>query len=118
MQEIKKRRGPEPIPAEQKRGKRISVYLTGAEYAELLSRVKSKDDLAPYIRAQAFAGKTPVAVEVPAINLRVYAELARVASNLNQISRKLNAADIVDVSQLQTELHAFRLALISQGGQE
>lgn len=111
----KKKYGPEPIPAQDKRQKRLNVFFSQAEYAELLTRVKRKSGLSAYIRSQAIAGKTQLSVVVPEINLKAYAELARAAGNLNQLARKLNAADIIDVSQLQTELHAFRLALISGG---
>jgi len=113
----KTRRGPEPIPVVDKRKKRLNVFFSDAEYIELLSRVKRKSALSSYVRRQAIAGKTQLSVVVPEINLQVYAELARVAGNLNQIARKLNASDIIDVSQLQAELHAFRLALIREGGQ-
>lgn len=117
QQLVKRRRGPAPTPEQQKRKKRISVYLTDVEYSELLSRVNHKDDLAPYMRAQAFAGKTPYSVKVPEINLQAYAELARAAANLNQIARSLNEGSPVDISTLQEALHAFRLGLIKQGGQ-
>ncbi len=113
----KKKYGPEPIPAQDKRQKRLNVFFNAAEYAELLTRVKRKSGLSSYIRSQAIAGKTQLYVAVPEINLKAYAELARTAANLNQLARKLNASDIIDVSQLQTELHAFRLALVS-GGQQ
>ena len=115
--ERKKKYGPEPIPAQDKRKKRLNVFFSDAEYAELLTRVKRKSGLSSYIRSQAIAGKTQLSVVVPEINLKAYAELARAAGNLNQLARKLNASDIIDVSQLQTELHAFRLALVS-GGQQ
>lgn len=113
----KKKYGPEPIPAQDKRQKRLNVFFSQAEYAELLTRVKRKSGLSSYIRSQAMAGETQLSVVVPEINLKAYAELARAAGNLNQLSRKLNASDIIDVSQLQAELHAFRLALISGGPQ-
>lgn len=111
----KKRRGPAPTPEEQKRKKRISVYLTGAEYAELLGRVNHKDDLSPYMRAQAFAGKTRYSVKVPELNLQAYADLARAAANLNQLARYLNGGDLLGIPEIQDALHTFRLALIQQG---
>lgn len=112
----KKKYGTEPIPAQDKRQKRLNVFFSDAEYAELLTRVKRKSGLSAYIRSQAIAGKTQLSVVVPEINLKAYAELARTAANLNQLARKLNSSDIIDLTQLQAELHAFRLALIRQGG--
>jgi hypothetical protein len=110
---MSKKRGPEPKPAQHKRDRRISVYLSEVEYADLVQRVP-KLDLCNYIRAQVFAGKTPYRVSIPEINLKAYSELGRIASNINQIARKLNAAEIIDLSQLQTELDALRLALIEE----
>lgn len=105
-----KKPGPTPKP-EQKRNKRVSVYLSDTEYAELMRRVPHAE-ICDYIRAQVFAGKTPYRVAIPEINLKAYSEMGRVASNINQIARKLNAADIIDLSQLQAEVDALRLALI------
>lgn len=106
-----KKPGPAPIPPELKRNKRISVYLSDAEYVDLVQRVP-KSDLCNYIRAQVFSGKTPYRVAIPEINLKAYSELGRVASNINQIARKLHSSDIIDLSLLQAELDALRLALI------
>jgi hypothetical protein len=106
-----KKPGPAPKSAEQKRNRRISVYLSDTEYAELTQRVP-KSDLCNYIRAQVFEGTVEVKKIIPDINLQAYGELGRVASNLNQIARKLHSADIIDLSLLQAELHAFRVALI------
>lgn len=117
QEQIKRRRGPAPSPEQQKRKTRISVYLTDAEYSELLSRVKHKDDLAPYMRAQAFTGKTPLSVEVPAVNLKTYAELARAAGNLNQIARHLNGGEAVDMIAIQQALEAFRQSLVRSPSQ-
>ncbi|MNO01967.1 hypothetical protein D3C81_2222460 [compost metagenome] len=68
------------------------------------------------MRAQAFAGKTPYSVKVPEINLQAYAELARAAANLNQIAKAMNEGAPLELQQIQEALHAFRLALIRQGG--
>lgn len=113
----KRRRGPAPIPVGDKRYNRLNVFFSDAEYAELLSRVKIKSRLSSYVRRQAIAGQTELTVEVPQINIKAYAELARVANNLNQIARKLNAADIIDISQLLVELQTFRKALIGRPGE-
>lgn len=110
----KRTRGPVPRPAGEKRNKRVSVYFTDAEYADLLKRVQAPSDLSHYARHQLFAGKTPYRLVVPEINLKAYSELGRVASNINQIARKLNAADIIDLSGLLAELATLRLALIEK----
>ena len=109
-------RGPAPRPASEKRSKRVSVYFTDAEYADLLKRVQAPGDLSHYARHQMFAGKTPYRLVVPEINLKAYSELGRIASNINQIARKLNSADIIDLNALLDELGALRLALIAGPG--
>lgn len=111
---MSKKRGPSPKPSEQIRTKRISVYLSDTEYADLVKRVPNHHELCNYIRAQVFAGKTPYSVSIPDINLKAYSELGRVGSNLNQIARHLNASAPVELQQLLDEIAAFRLALIEQ----
>ncbi len=52
---------------------------------------------------------------VPELNRKAYTELARSASNLNQIARKLNAGDKVEAEAIMKELQAFRLKLLGVG---
>lgn len=111
---MSKKRGPAPKSPEHIRTRRISVYLTDAEYADLVQRVSNPSDLCNYIRAQVFAGRTPVRVAIPEINLKAYSELGRVGSNLNQIARHMNAGVPVELQQILNEIAAFRLALIEQ----
>lgn len=108
----KRKRGPDPMPVKDKREHRLNVFFSDAEYADLLSRVKKKSQLSSYVRRQAIGGKTQLSVVVPEINVQAYSELARVAGNLNQISRKLNSSDIIDLSLLLSELESFRKALV------
>lgn len=111
-EEVKKRkRGPAPSEG-PKRTQRLNVFFTEAEYSDLLTRVRSKWNLAEYVRAQTIRGEVEVSISVPEINIKAYAELARTAANINQISRKLNSADFIDLGQLQAELEAFRRALL------
>lgn len=51
-------------------------------------------------------------VVVPALNREAYAELARAAANLNQIAKRINGGDLVELDQVRAELADFRLALI------
>lgn len=112
QEEAKKRkRGPSPKPG-PKRTRRLNVFFTEDEYSELLSRVRSKWSLSEYVRAQTIAGDTELSVSVPEINIKAYAELARAAGNLNQIARHLNGGSTIDLSQIQSELEAFRHALL------
>ena len=51
-------------------------------------------------------------VVIPAINREAYAELGRAAANLNQIAKRINGGDLVELDQVRAELADFRLALI------
>ena len=60
---------------------------------------------------------------VPAINLDQYAELARLAANLNQLARAANegrpvTVDAALLQRLAGEVGRLRLALIGAGGRE
>ena len=109
-----KKRGPAPKPAEEQRTKRISVYFSEAEYEAITQLARNKHDLCNYIRAQVLAGKTPVSVSIPEINLKAYREMGQAGSNLNQIARHMNAGAPIELQQLLIEISAYRLTLIEQ----
>ena len=110
----KRRYGPLPKPEEEKRNRRISVYLTDAEYSKLLKRVRTPGELSAYTRHQLFAGKKPYIVSVPETNYAAWAATAGLANNLNQLVRKLGGVGVVDadlqaVRDLVRELRAALL---------
>ena len=79
---------------------------------------------AQWLREAALTRRLP-APPVSAINREQYAELARLAANLNQLTRLANEGDRVTVAtallaKLQTELSRLRLELIgaSESGAE
>lgn len=116
--ETKKRRhGPVPKPKEEKRNRRVSVYFTEAEYAELLTRVKTPGELSPYARHQLFAGKTPYSVAIPEANYAAWAATAGLANNLNQLVRKLGVFGVVDADLLAVRdlVRELRAALVGVG---
>ena len=49
---------------------------------------------------------------VPSINQDAWTELARAASNLNQIAHQLNCGEAVDIDLVSNELRAFRSLLV------
>lgn len=107
-----KKRGPEPKPGHEKRSRRISVYVTDAEYAELLTRVETRIELAVYARHQLLAGKKAYRLVVPELNIQAYQELARAAGNLNQISKHLNGGEALAVVEVLQVLELFRQSLV------
>lgn len=116
MSQEKRRRGPAPKPAEEKRTNRLSVYFTEAEYADMMKRVPRRAELCNYIRAQVLDQKVQQSLSIPDINIKLYGELGKAASNLNQIARHMNVEGQTEIAQLQIELAAFRLALIEAPG--
>ena len=105
---LKRRRGPAPIAAADRRAHRVSVYLSAAELAAL-------DDLrggvgrGRYLRNAALDTPPP---QIPAVNIEAWRSLAPVASNLNQIASRLNVEVNVPASEVRTELQNLRAAMI------
>lgn len=84
----RRRRGPAPLDAADKRGHTVSVRLNEAELARLdLLRDAVQMQRGEYLRAAALHRLPPT---IPAINREAWAELAREAANLNQFAKHLN----------------------------
>jgi len=84
----RRRRGPAPLDAADKRAHTVSVRLNDAELARLDSlREAVRMQRGEYLRAAALHRLPPT---IPAVNREQWAELARTAANLNQIARHLN----------------------------
>ena len=86
----------------------VSVRFNDDEL-ELLNDRRNGMEKGRYLR-QLFLGETPSLI--PPVNLGAYADLARSASNLNQLVRKFNYDGDIDLGDLMEELHEFRLSLI------
>jgi len=112
----KKRRGPAPRPADQQRKHRISIFLTPSEY-ELVIAKAGEYPLPDFVRNCSidgeYAPKIPVGPTVPKLNFEAWKKLARVANNINQIARRLNAERNVGINEVLESLDDFRLSLIS-----
>ena len=95
----------------------IGVRVSEDEYAALRTKaVQMGMTPAQWLRQAALTRRLP-SPPVPAINREHYAELARLAANLNQLSRLANQGQSVTVDQsflqaLATEVSQLRLALI------
>jgi len=94
------------------RGKNRTHCITtrmNDEELEELKRRKGNIPYGVYIR-QVLLGKPPK--QVPEVNRQAYAETARWASALNQIARKLNMGEDVDITEIRRVLNAFRQKLL------
>ena len=84
----RRRRGPQPLPAGEKRRHAVSVRLNATELAKLDGqRSPIKMQRGEYLRAAALHRLPPT---IPAINREAWTELAREAVNLNQLAKYLN----------------------------
>lgn len=86
----------------------VSTRLSDEELEELKRR-KGNIPYGVYIR-QTVLGRPPK--QVPEVNRKAYAETARWASALNQIARKLNMGEDVDITEVRRVLNAFRQKLL------
>lgn len=109
MTDQKRRRtGPEPLPAAEKRGHCVSVRLNAAELARL-DAVRGRFQRGEWLRMAALDRLPPT---VPEINREAWTDLSRAAGNLNQIARHLNESGIDDADAIRAELAVFRAMLI------
>lgn len=108
-----RRRGPRPKLDGEKRTHQANCRLTDDEWLELQRR---RGALAPAeaLRVLALSRQLPRAI--PEINLQAYNALARAAGNLNQLARRANASDQLDLAELSATLAVFRAALLGVSG--
>lgn len=106
--ERKRRTGPDPLPAAERRGHCVSVRLNAAELARL-DAVRGRFQRGEWLRMAALDRLPPT---VPEINREAWTDLARAAGNLNQIARHLNEGGVADAEAIRAELAAFRAMLI------
>lgn len=105
------RRGRKPLPPEDRREHTVSVRLSVSELAAL-DRRRGKRTRGDTLRTLALGRGEPA--QVPELNARVYLELARSASNLNQLAARLGAKRPVELDELAKTLAQFRCALIGR----
>lgn len=98
----------------------IGVRVSAGEYATLRAKAAQMHMTpAQWLRAAALARRLP-SPPVAAINREQYAELARLAANLNQLTRLANEGGRVTVAdgllvRMASETKRLRLALIGLG---
>ena len=100
------------------------MRVSPAEFDVLEEKAKSMGMYpAQYLREAALTRRLP-SPPVPAINIEQYAELARLAANLNQLAKHANAGRMVSVNDellrsTTAEVQRLRQALLgSSGGEE
>lgn len=108
------RRGPDKLPAKEKRNHVVLVRLNDKELQQLdLHRAKVNMKRAAYVRCVAFS---QLPKSIPAINETAWRELARSAANVNQIARILNQHGHIPFEDIRRELDTFRRKLRNVDG--
>ena len=111
------KRGPDPKPAEDLRNVRVSVYLTDEE-ADALDERRGRVGRGAWLR-QCGLGQTPRGV--PPVNRAAWADLARLAGNLNQYQRAVNEGQAlppaVDLGELRQAVDGLRRDLLGVSGE-
>lgn len=98
-----------------RRTNRVSTYWTNEELVELTNKAKAASAPISFLIRQAVLTKEITAL--PTVNSKQYAELARLASNLNQFVKlsnqgKVQTANLKEIIQIQNLLNTVRLALL------
>lgn len=111
IDESKRRRhGPAPLDAADKRWHTVSVRLSDTELASLDShRSTVRMQRGEYLRAASLHRLPPT---IPELNREAWVALARTAACLNQIAHRLNAGDVLPLADVRAMLDAFRRDLI------
>lgn len=110
----KRRHGPTPKSSDEKRKHSISCRLTDAELATIDAR-RGKVRRGEWLRIAALSKPPRI---VPELNRLAWVDLARSASNLNQLTHAINSGstpscDLAHViADLRRDLDALRLLLI------
>lgn len=117
--EKRRRHGPKPRPEAEQRRHAVSCRLTDAELVRL-DQLRGEVSRGEWLRLAAMAKPPRI---VPTVNKVAWADLARAAGNLNQITRainegKLSVKDVPSVGRavmdVRAQLDAVRRLLIGQ----
>lgn len=113
----KRQRGRTPLEQSDKRNHCVSVRLNQAEL-DLINSKRGNMRLGEWLRCAAFDKLPPT---VPEVNIKKWAELSTVSSNINQIAKHLNKNNSIDNSliiHIKKNLAEFRAALLGVSGNE
>jgi hypothetical protein len=102
------KRGRKALPVGEKRTHTVSVRLADAELA-LLDGKRGRFRRGEWMR---MAGLDRLPPSIPALNVKSYRELNRLAANINQIARAVNCGKQVDLLEIRQLLGDLRHRLI------
>lgn len=116
----RKRGRPDRPTATAPRTARVAVRLTETERAELIEAAGGPGGLSELFRAAVFRRAARLRIHIPELNREAWADLARLASNINQLAKAANegrsglARDLGHLlTALGEQVAALRRTLIS-----
>ena len=95
------------------RTKYLAVRFSEEELSEL-DRQRGAMQRGPFLRNLFLHRKIPQ--PIPEVNREAYIETSRWASALNQLARKANADERIEIEELRKALKSFRRGLIDLAG--
>jgi hypothetical protein len=108
MNNFKAKQKQDNISASEVRTHQVKVMLNDEE-VDFLDSVRGQHSRAETFR---FLLQDSPPKSVPELNQGAWVELASSAANLNQISRKINFGENVEIDEIREQLSEFRAALI------
>lgn len=107
----KRRGGRKPLPENERRCIRIQPSFTVAEMDEVEQRAEALGvDVAEWLRIAALGATVK---SVPSVNRVAYAELSRLAANLNQLAARANSTGVMDEAEVISTAKATHAAVQS-----
>ena len=107
----RRRRGPKPLPVNEKREHCISVRVNNAELA-IVDAQRGPRQRGEWLRMAAIDRLPP---SIPSINQQTYALLAKTAGNLATIANAMRGGAFVELGTLRKAVKEFRDTLIGVG---
>jgi hypothetical protein len=115
------KRGPAPLADDQRRTRRVSVYLTPAEHERLAAAAPAGRSVADVLRRAGLGRRIEGPPPVPEINREAWRSLARAVGNLNQLAHHANAGEYVgagladELAELREQVQQLRKELVGEG---
>jgi hypothetical protein len=109
-----KRRGPKPLSEDVKRTITVCTWMNQEEFDKFKALCQvARMRKGPLLREAVLNFGGDIGPKnVPEFNVKVWTELSRAASNLNQIAKRLNRGDMLEIEEIKHALKEFRFRLM------
>jgi hypothetical protein len=96
------------LPESEKRTYCVSCRMNSAELA-VLDKFRGGNQRGEALRMLSLS---QLPSPIPELNASAWTELSKSASNLNQIARRMNVGESLEIEEIRAELERFRAALL------